>query len=170
MQESPLQHCLGQLMLANDHPWVLRWRLSSNDDEIAEEHLSSKRGQTPRGAGEKWRRRHEALQEAMEKKSGKPSPSLMASLPSLSSAARLTEREREGFKLTWQLKKGRPDLVVDLSQSAGRMPCAFNGQCPTILPGSKLWVVKSDRELVPEEVMLMLGFPMGEVIVPEELQ
>ena len=38
----------------------------------------------------------------------------------------------------------------------------------TVLHGSKTYVVASKRELVPQEVMLKMGFPIDEVVVLAE--
>eukprot|EP00439_Symbiodinium_sp_Y106_P014908 s4264_g2.t1 len=134
-----------QFMLADTHPLVVE---SQQNDMV-------KRKPKPipkdKGLEAKWRRRHAALWASLGRR--------CSDCPvSGSILKQMSSRQEDALKIAWQQHR-RLDMVIDLSQNAGRTPVAFQGQCPTLTPRGHVFVLSAQRALLPQEKLLINGFP-----------
>ena len=79
-------------------------------------------------------------------------------------------RERDVWKkLTQAAGEEARSIVCDLSQSLGRNRERLDGKLPTICPGSKIIVGPLGRALAPAETILLHGFPLHLMSIPEAM-
>ncbi len=79
-----------------------------------------------------------------------------------------TERERCIWAFAVAKYPGA-DLVVDVSQAVDRLHLSTSGQCPCVMPGSKIIVAKVGRMMLPIEKLLVHLFPVHEMHIPASL-
>ena len=72
-------------------------------------------------------------------------------------------------KLTQAAGEEACSIVCDLSQSLGRNRERVDGKLPTICPGSKIIVGPLGRSLAPAETILLHGFPLHLMSIPEAI-
>ncbi|CAE7284386.1 ngoBIM [Symbiodinium sp. CCMP2592] len=136
-----------QFMLADTHPLVVESQLQQD----AKVKRKPKPIPKDKGFEAKWYNRHAALWASLGRRcSDCPVPG--------SRLKNMGSRREDALKIAWQQHR-RLDMVVDLSQNAGRMPVAFQGECPTLTPGGHVFVLSAQRALLPEEKLLINGFP-----------
>ena len=80
----------------------------------------------------------------------------------------LTKKQHSSFMSARMTCRG-PNLVADVSQSAGRVPFASHGLCPTLTPGGHCVVADADRCIIPEEKLLLGGIPLHKLHLPKDL-
>jgi len=136
-------------------------RLShSGQGERAGVSARKRRAGIAHGGAHKWMRLHQSIRANVAH--GCRNSSLAASIPGL------TERERDGLEIA--LRQHPSASAVDVSQSAGRMPVAFqDGPLPTMTPGGRVVLVKFRRLLTGADKLSLAAFPMQRLQLPATL-
>lgn len=158
-------------------PIVPLWeRLLSDDNELVIAHRSCclQRWQEGKRLGfpenpmrSKWKKIHHAWEDGREFKPAEGNLQLTELMPD--KLLLHLPRERDAW---WKLIRTFDEplqLVADISQSLGRMPCRKDGVLPTITPGSHIVIAAFGRTLVPHEKLLLHGLPLHRMVLPKNI-
>ena len=158
-------------------PVVPLWeRLLSDDSELVIAHRErclqrwneAKQAGFPESRGKcKWKQTHREWEEGRELKLAEGNLQLAELTPDKLHLH--LPRERDAW---WKLIHtfGEPvQVIADISQSLGRMPCRTDGVLPTITPGSHIVVGAFGRTLISHEKLLLHGLPLHRMVLPKEI-
>lgn len=158
-------------------PVVPLWeRLLSDDSDLVIAHRErclqrwneAKQAGFPESRGKcKWKQTHREWEEGRELKLAEGNLQLAELTPDKLHLH--LPRERDAW---WKLIHtfGEPvQVIADISQSLGRMPCRTDGVLPTITPGSHIVVGAFGRTLISHEKLLLHGLPLHRMVLPKEI-
>ena len=78
-------------------------------------------------------------------------------------------RERDLWDKLVQTGHCGQNMIVDVSQSLGRVPLRCDGCLPTITPGAHILLAQARRALTPLEKLLVHALPLHRIHIPEDI-
>jgi site-specific DNA-cytosine methylase len=153
----PVIDHVADIMLPNSHPYV--HQTLSRFAHAGSGVRGSNRSRKAKTLKRKWVEDHKRRRASRTTSTGSTMTTGVTHM--------LSERQLDLCNLLTAEHPGK-DLVVDVSQSAGRAH-VHTRVCPTIATGSRIFVKKLDRTILPIEKLLLHGFPLHKMKIPATL-